>query len=349
MCISSSYDACRCLRGRRAARCCGCRRRRPRPARSGGSRRRRLLAAGRVAGEGDAGAGVRPEVAEDHGADVDGRAEVAGDALLTAVELGAVGVPRVEDRADGEVHLLAGLLREVPAGLLGDDVLEPADEGLQVGRVQVDVDAYALGPLGLLQRLLEELAVHAEHGLAEHLNEAAVGVPGEALVAGLGGEAGNRRVGQADVQHRVHHAGHRELRPGTHRHEKGVVGLAELLAHGGFERFEVLGDLGTQCRGLLAALQVDLARLGGDGEPRRNGKPQVGHLGEVGTFAAEEVLEVLVALGEVVDELRRLGRGYVGILCFRHGTLSSPRSALTARNIPRSKVSGYVHSVDIRP
>ena len=74
-----------------------------------------LVAAGGVAGEGDAGAGVGAEVAEDHGADVDGRAEVAGDALLAAVELGAVGVPRVEDGADGQVHLLARVLREVAA------------------------------------------------------------------------------------------------------------------------------------------------------------------------------------------------------------------------------------------
>ena len=74
-----------------------------------------LVAAGGVAGEGDAGAGVRAEVAEDHGADVDRGAQVAGDALLAAVELGAVGVPRVEDGADGEVHLLA----RRPAGSRG--------------------------------------------------------------------------------------------------------------------------------------------------------------------------------------------------------------------------------------
>ena len=54
-------------------------------------------------------------------ADVDGGAEVGGDALLAAVELGAVGVPGVEDGPDGEVHLLARVLREVPAGLLADD------------------------------------------------------------------------------------------------------------------------------------------------------------------------------------------------------------------------------------
>ncbi len=45
-----------------------------------------LLAGGGVAGEGDAGAGVHAEVAEDHRDHVDRRAEVVEDALLAAVE-----------------------------------------------------------------------------------------------------------------------------------------------------------------------------------------------------------------------------------------------------------------------
>src|SRR5260221_14683345 len=46
------------------------------------------------------------------------------------------------------------------------------------------------------------------------------------------------------------------------------------------------------------------ACLGADNEARRYGQAKVGHLGEVGTLAAEEVLHVLVALGEVIDKLR---------------------------------------------
>ena len=44
------------------------------------------VAGGRVAGEADAGARVRAEVAEHHRADVDRRAQVVGDALLAPVE-----------------------------------------------------------------------------------------------------------------------------------------------------------------------------------------------------------------------------------------------------------------------
>ena len=200
-----------------------------------------------------------------------------------------------------------------------------------------------LACLGRLEGLLEELAVDAQHGLAEHLDQAAVGVPREALVAGLRGEPGDGLVGEADVEDGVHHAGHRELRAGAYGYQQRVVGLAELLAHLLLEGVEVRADLVAQRRGLRAAVEVDLAGLGGDGEAGRDGQTQVGHLGEVGTLAAEEVLEVLVALGEVVDELL--------IFVFRHGSrlLEDSVAALTARNIPRSKAPGYVHLAVIRP
>ena len=229
-----------------------------------------LVAGGGVAGEGDAGARVGAQVAEDHRADVDGGAQVARDALLSAVELRAVGVPGVEDRVDGEVHLLARVLREVPAGLGLDDLLELGDELLEVAGLQLGVDRDLLGRLRRLQRVLEELALDAEDRLAEHLDEAAVGVPREAVVAGLLGQALHRLVGEADVEDRVHHAGHRELRAGADRHQQGVVGLAELLAHALLQRVEVRTHLVTQRRRLLAAVQVDLAGLGGDREARRD-------------------------------------------------------------------------------
>jgi hypothetical protein len=267
------------------------------------------VAAGRVAGEGDAGAGVGAEVAEHHGADVDGGGQVAGDALLAAVELGPVAVPAVEDGVDGEVHLLARVLREVPAGVGLDDALEGLDDLLQVGGVQVQVVTGALGRLRGLQRVLEQVALDAQHGLAEHLDQPTVGVPGEAVVTGLRGQALHRGVGEADVEDGVHHPGHRELGPGTDRDEQRVGGVAELLAHLLFQRVEVRTHLVAERGGLGACLQVDLARLGGDGEPGRDGKPEVGHLSEVRALAAEQILQVPVALGEVVDEF---------LLC-RHG------------------------------
>lgn len=264
-----------------------------------------LVAAGRVAGEGDARTRVGSEVAEDHGADVDGGAEVAGDALLTAVELGPVGVPRLEDRVYGQVHLLPGVLREVASRLGLHDPLELLDELLEVLGAEVRVDADLLGPLGRLQRLFEEVAADAEHGLAEHLDEAAVRVPGEALVPRLRGETDDGGVGEADVEDGVHHAGHRELGAGAYGDQERVVVLAEGLAHPRLQGGQMGAHLVAELVGLHTAVEEDLARLGGDGEAGRDRQPEVGHLGEVGTLPAEQVLQILVALGEVVDELLR--------------------------------------------
>ncbi len=130
-----------------------------------------LLAAARVAGERDPGARVRPEVAEDHRDDVDGGAEVGGDPLLAPVQDRAVGVPGVEHRLDGHVHLLPRLLREILAGLRLDDLLERVDERPHVVGVEVEIVRAALGLLCRVDGLLEIVTLDAEHSLAEHLDQ----------------------------------------------------------------------------------------------------------------------------------------------------------------------------------
>jgi hypothetical protein len=49
--------------------------------------------------------------------------------------------------------------------------------------------------------------------------------------------------------------------------------------------------------------QIALAGLGGDGETGRHGQPEIRHFREIGALAPEQIFEVFVALGEVVDEL----------------------------------------------
>ena len=151
--------------------------------------------------------------------------------------------------------------------------------------------------------MLEIFPVDAEHGLAEHLDQPPVGVPGEPLAAGLLGQAGHRRVGQPDVQHRLHHAGHREFRPGPHTDQQRVIRVTQTAAHLLLKLPQMLGYLGVQPRGHVAVLQVLPAGFRGDDETGRNGQAEVGHLGQVGSLAAKQVFEVLVSLGEVVYEL----------------------------------------------
>src|SRR5699024_5259429 len=262
-----------------------------------------LLAGGGVSGEGHTGTRVHAQVAEDHGTDVDGGTEFGGDTFLTTVELRSGCVPGVEDRLDRKGHLFAWVTGERFPGLFVDDRLEVFHEFLDVVDVQVEVVDHTPGGLDLVDGVLEQLTVDALDRLAEHLDQASVGVPGEAGVPALFGEADDGSVVEPDVEDGLHHAGHGELGARTYAHQEGIVGLSESASHLPLEVFEARLDLGVHAGGHVAVLQIVAARLGGDGEAGGYGQAEVGHLGEVGALAAEEVLQILVALGELVDVL----------------------------------------------
>ena len=190
-----------------------------------------------------------------------------------------------------------GLGRDV----LGEDLLELGHELLEVVGREVGVGGGAAHVLHGRDGVLEQVAVKPHDHVGEHLDEAAVGVPGETGIVGLLDQAVDGLVVQTQVQHRVHHARHGHRRAGAHGHEQRVVGIADLLAHAALEVLAVGLDgveraLGPGVAG-AGVLHAGLAR---DGEAGRHGKPDVGHLGEVGALAAEDRLHARVALGHVV-------------------------------------------------
>ena len=260
-----------------------------------------LLAGAGVAGEAHTGAGVLRHVAEDHRLHVHGRAEVVRDALLAAVEHRPLAHPGAEDRLDGGVELLAWFLGERLSGLMLDDRLELANQLLQVTRVQLGVLLDPPGGLDGLDLGLELVAFDVQHGLAEHLQQPPVGVPGEPLVAGERGQALDRLVVEPDVQDGVHHAGHGEHGARTHRDQQRVARVTEVVAHGLLHVVQVLGDLVVERVGGLALVEVDAAGVGRDREASGDGQADLDHLGEVGALPAEKRFLVLVALGEVED------------------------------------------------
>ncbi len=255
-------------------------------------------------GEGDAGPRVGARVAEDHLLHVDRRAEVVVDAVEAAVVAGAPVVPRLEHRPDRRVELLAGILGEGLAPVLPVDVLEDLDQVAQVVGREVDVLLHPAPALHRRQRLLEVLLRDLGHDVAEHLDEAAVGVVGEAGVVGAGGEALHADVVEPEVEDGVHHPGHRELGAAAHRDQQGVLFVAEALADGLLEGLEVGRDLAREPHGeLVVAAQVLDAGLGGDGEALRHGQAEPRHLRDVRALAPEEVAHLAPALGEVVHPL----------------------------------------------
>ncbi len=263
-----------------------------------------VVAVARVAGEGHAGGAVVAEVAEDHGLHVDRGAPVLGDVVLLAVAHGARDVPRREHGLDGAHELIPGVLGERPAQGVEDVLLEPGGQALPVLGGQLGVVRDPLGVLDLLDHLLGGLAVHAHDHIAVHGDEPAVAVPGEPLVTRGLDQALDGLVVEADVEHRVHHAGHGHARAGTHGHQQGVARVAERAAHQALHAAQVELDLLGQLGRELAAELVELgADLGGDGEAGGDGQTDVGHLAQVGALATQQVLLFGLAFGLVAAEV----------------------------------------------
>jgi hypothetical protein len=168
--------------------------------------------------------------------------------------------------------------------------------------------------------VLEIVVRDLEDHVAVHLDEAAIGVVRETGVAGLLGEALYGLVVEAEVENRVHHAGHRLSRAGTDGDEERVDGIAQLLAHGLLEAGEVLGDLGLEAVGVLAlVLVVRGADIGRYREARGYRNAEVRHLGEVSALATELFLHLSVAFGLAVAEI-------VHVLDLSHRVESSVQS-----------------------
>ena len=159
------------------------------------------------------------------------------------------------------------------------------------------------------------MPVDAVHDLAVHLDQAAVGVVGEARVAGRRSQALDRDVVEAEVEDRVHHPRHRDRRARAHRDEQRIGRVAEALARLLLERRDVRADLVVEARRhLLAARHVGATRVGRDREPGRHGDAERRHLGETDALAAEElpaarglfVVVVDVAHGQILAQAPRI-------------------------------------------
>ena len=86
-----------------------------------------LRAGRRIPGEGHPGTRIHPQIPEHHRDDVHRGAQLGRDPFLPPVDHRPLGVPRVEHRPHRQLQLLAGFLRELPAGLLDHHLLERLD------------------------------------------------------------------------------------------------------------------------------------------------------------------------------------------------------------------------------
>jgi hypothetical protein len=129
------------------------------------------------------------------------------------------------------------------------------------------------------ERLLEMVMIDAEHDVAIHLDEAAIAVIGEAGVAGAPGQAFDRDVVEAEIEHGIHHARHRHAGARARGDQQRIGGIAELRADGRFDVLQPLLDLRLQLGRVALSAGVEMrADLCGDGEVAPGPAPEIAHL-----------------------------------------------------------------------
>ena len=161
-----------------------------------------------IARKGDARAGLVVQVAERHHLNVNSRAPAVRDIVVAAVDVGARVVPAAEHGLDRFEKLFLRVRREVLADLRLVLGLELARKFLQIFGGKLNVELYALLRLHLVDKLLEILLADLHDDVGEHLDEAAVAVPRPARILRFGGERLDHGFVEAEIENRVHHAGH---------------------------------------------------------------------------------------------------------------------------------------------
>ena len=187
--------------------------------------------------------------------------------------------------------------------MLLDDGLVARNQRLPVVGRHVGVEGIAAPILVGVERLLEMMMLDSEHHVRIHGDEAAIAVIGEPLIARALGKRLDGDVVEPEIEHGVHHAGHRRAGAGAHGDQERILRIAEGAAGKAADLIERPVDLRFQLRRIgLAVIVIIGAELGGDREPGRNRQPEIGHFREVGPLAAEQVLQPRIALRLAVTE-----------------------------------------------
>ncbi|MNV74192.1 hypothetical protein D3C71_1673930 [compost metagenome] len=171
----------------------------------------------------------------------------------------------------------------------------------------------------VLEDFLKDVVVDAHDDVAIHLDEAAVAVPGKARVAGIVTECMHGLIVEAEIEDRVHHPRHRGAGAGTHGKQQRTVGVAKNPAGDFLHPANAFADLVVQALGYFAAIvEIAVAGIGDDGQPRRHRQAETAHFGKVRPLAAQPITIARTPFGLAPTE---------GVNPFRHAC-SPPRNSL---------------------
>src|SRR6185437_5145327 len=130
----------------------------------------------------------------------DGGSPIRGDFVQPAIGDRALIHPGAKYRTDRAPELLFGVLRKVAAELALYQRFVFVDDALPIGGGELRVEGDAGFELGVLDHLFEMMMLDAQYHLAIHLDEAAIGIIGETLVAAFLRQAQHRRIVEAEIE-----------------------------------------------------------------------------------------------------------------------------------------------------
>jgi hypothetical protein len=247
------------------------------------------LTGGPVTGHADSGGRPFSQIPEHHGLDVDCGTQIVSDPGGVPVVHGTLAVPGTEHGLGGSSELLPGIAREVAPREGAHDALVCLHDGFPVLTTELRVERKTGFRSRSFEDVLEVVVRDVEDDAAEHMEETPIKIVGEPGVAGGGSDPLGDLVVEPQVENRVHHPRHRELRPGTARQEQRVIGIPEAPAHVPLEGRQRLDLLVPETLGeFTPRLQVGVARSCRGGEPRRNRNLEAGHIRQVGSLASEK-------------------------------------------------------------
>ena len=93
--------------------------------------------------------------------------------------------------------------------MLRDHPLVAVDHLRPVFGTELGIEREPAALLVLVEHILEQMMFDTQHHVGIHLDEAPIAVEGEPAIARTPGDALDGLVVEAEIQHGVHHAGHR--------------------------------------------------------------------------------------------------------------------------------------------
>ncbi len=233
----------------------------------------RLFAGRGIAGEGDAGRRCIAEIAEDHRLDVDGRTPAFRNIVELTVGDGARALPAGKDGADRAPELNLRILRKLLLQLLLYQALVERDDMLPFRGADLGIEFMAEPRFLVFEDFLEGVVAEAHDDIGIHLDEAAIAVPGKTRVAGIVAERLHGLVVEAEIEHCVHHARHRDAGAGAHGEQQRLAGGAEMAAGDRLDRRYAGANFGLQpVLDMAAIFVIGVAGVADDRQPRWNGK-----------------------------------------------------------------------------